>query len=214
MFRYAHLHGFASSRLSRKGQWLRNRLQPDGVDLELLELNVPSFETQTYSEILRVLDAFDSRTPGDVRLRLTGSSMGGYLAARWAELHPDRVDRLFLLCPGFDLASRWPRLLGNEAMRRWESDGAIDMEDGAGIRRPLHWRFVEDSRQHPGYPEVPCPTTILHGSRDEVVPIEQSRSYAAAHPQVRLIEVEDDHRLLGSVERIAGEVRRFFGVGL
>ena len=99
-------------------------------------------------------------------------------------------------------------------MRRWERDGTIEMEDGAGVRRPLHWRFVEDSRQHPAYPEVSCPTTILHGSRDEVVPIDQSRSYATARPKVRLIEVEDDHGLLASLERIAGEARRFFGVGL
>ncbi len=213
MYRYAHLHGFASSRLSRKGLELRARLEPDGIDLELLELNLPSFETQTYTEILRALDAFDSRTAEGVRLRLTGSSMGGYLAARWAELHPDRVERLFLLCPGFDLPSRWPRLLGEEAMRAWERDGLLEVDDGAGARRPLHWRFVEDSRQHPAFPEVRCPTIILHGSRDEIVPIGQSRDYAAARPHVQLIEVEDDHRLLGSVERIAAEVRRFFDTG-
>ena len=30
--------------------------------------------------------------------------------ATWAELHPERVERMFLLCPGFDLPSRWPLL--------------------------------------------------------------------------------------------------------
>jgi pimeloyl-ACP methyl ester carboxylesterase len=211
MYRYAYLHGFASSRLSRKGQDLRGRLEPYGIELELLELNVPRFETQTYSDILRALDHFDSHGAEGVRHRLIGSSMGGYLAARWAELRPDRVDRLFLLCPGFDQPSRWPRLLGEEALQRWERDGFLEVEDGAGTKRPLHWRFAEDVRRHPAFPEVRCPTTILHGTRDDVVPVSQSRSYAATRPHVELIEVEDDHRLLASVERIATEVRRFLG---
>jgi pimeloyl-ACP methyl ester carboxylesterase len=31
---------------------------------------------------------------------LIGSSMGGYIAARYAELHPEQVAKLVLLCPG------------------------------------------------------------------------------------------------------------------
>lgn len=208
--RHLYLHGFGSDRHSDKGVELRRRLAAARIDLELLDLNVPSFETQTYSAILNHLDDVDRSTPSGTRLRLGGSSMGGYLAARFTELHPRRVERLFLLCPGFDLTARWPLLLGHDAFARWEQEGTLPIE-GAGLSRPLHWRFVEDSREHPAYPEVGCPTLIFHGVQDEIVPIECSRRYAAGRDNVRLIELDDDHRLLDSVDRIARELLGFLG---
>jgi pimeloyl-ACP methyl ester carboxylesterase len=212
-YRHAYLHGFGSSRLSRKGVFLRDELARDGIELELLDLNVPSFGRQTYTDILASIDAFDATTAEGVKLRVMGSSMGGYLAARWAELNPERVDRLFLLCPGFDLAFRWPTLLGAGAMARWEAAGMLEVANGSGLERPLHWRFVEDSREHPAFPEVPCRTRILHGTRDAIVPIGLSRGYVRDRPHVDLVEVDDEHPLGESLERIAREVRAFFDLG-
>ena len=45
-----------------------------------------------------------------------------------------------------------------------------------------------------------CPTTIIHGREDAVVPIDSSRRYAGEHDHVKLIEVDDDHPLHASVE--------------
>jgi pimeloyl-ACP methyl ester carboxylesterase len=206
--RYLYLHGFASSRESAKGLRLRDLLADAGIELELLELNVPDFESMTYSSILEHLDRVDAARPARA-LALVGSSMGGYLAARWAELNPERVERLFLLCPGFDLASRWPRMLGSEAFAAWERDGALEVEDGSGRKRMLSWQFVLDSRRHPAWPEVRCPTRIVHGIHDDTVPLTFSRRYAATREHVALIELDDDHRLLSSVDRIAAELRAF-----
>jgi pimeloyl-ACP methyl ester carboxylesterase len=211
MHRYLYLHGFGTNHLSRKGVYLHDELAADGIDLELLDLNVPSFERQTYSAILGSID--ERVAAGSEKLRLLGSSMGGYLAARWAELNPERVDRLFLLCPGFDLISRWPVLLGPDQMQRWEAEGTLDVENAAGLSRPLHWGFIEDSRRHPRFPEVPCPTRILHGTSDPIVPIDGSRRYAGERPHVGLIETDDEHPLERSMERIASEVRIFFEIG-
>lgn len=47
-----------------------------------------------------------------------------------------------------------------------------------------------------------APTSIIHGTRDDVVPIETSRAFAAANPGVELVEVDDDHRLEASLPRI------------
>jgi len=213
--RFAYLHGFGSGPRSTKGLHLRRELCRDGVELELLDVNVPSFETQTYTAILSYLDAFDAATPAGVPLFLAGSSMGGYLAARWAELHPERVPALFLLCPGFDLAARWPVLMGPERFRLWERDGTIEGEDPSGNRRRLHWEFVADSRRHSGFPQVRCPTRIVHGTRDVVVPIELSRRFAREREKAQLIEVDDDHRLQRSLDRVAAELRGFLdGQGL
>jgi hypothetical protein len=211
--RYAYLHGFASSSLSRKGVYLREVFRGRGLELELPDLNVPTFEAMTFSAMLAALDARDAAAGGDPFLwRLIGSSMGGYLAARWAELRPDRVDRLVLLCPGLEMVARWPELVGEESFRRWEAEGRFEMEDGAGVARPLHWGFVEDAQTHPALPEPACPALILHGRRDDVVPVELSRRYAADRANVRLIELDDDHSLAGSLQVVAREATCFFEI--
>jgi hypothetical protein len=206
----AYLHGFASGPLSKKGLVLAERLRGRGVELRLPDLNRPSFSRLTVTGALEAVDELVAGVDADGgRWRFVGSSLGGYVAARWAELHPDRVARLLLLCPGFDLLSRWPLLLGWETFARWERDGVIPLADGAGRMTPVHWGFVEDARRHPPFPEVPCPTRIVHGTRDEVVPVETSRRYAAARPHVTLHEVDDDHGLLASVDAIGAEVEEF-----
>lgn len=209
-----HLHGFASSSRSRKGIYLAGAFAARGLCLELPELNQPSFARLTYSAALEALDLLYSLgSLAGSRWRLSGSSLGAYLAARWAELHPERVDRLVLLSPGFNLVERWPALLGDGAMARWEREGVLSLPDAVGELVPVHWSFIEDARGHPRRPEVPCPTLIMHGRGDETVPIEHSRSYAEARPdRVRLIELDDDHSLLGSLERICREVFAFYGL--
>jgi pimeloyl-ACP methyl ester carboxylesterase len=210
--RHGYLHGFGSGPASTKGVHLQAHLAARGVHLELLDVNVPTFETQTYSAVMDRLDAFDAEAPGDAPLFLAGSSMGGYLAARWAELNPSRVEALFLLCPGFDLASRWPELMGAEKFARWEREGVIEGEDPSGRRRRLHWGFVEDSRRHSPFPDVRCPTRIVHGTRDDVVPVELSRRFAAGRDHVELVEVDDGHRLEQSLEQVAAEMSDFLGL--
>jgi dipeptidyl aminopeptidase/acylaminoacyl peptidase len=43
---------------------------------------------------------------------------------------------------------------------------------------------------------------ILHGVRDDVVPIETSRRFVADRPHVRLIELDDGHELLATLPEI------------
>ncbi len=193
--RYLHLHGFASSHESIKGQKLATAFRERGVALETPDLNRPSFGEVTYSACLAFLDDLLAGAPA---IRLSGSSMGGYLAARWAEQNPGRVERLLLLCPGFDLPSRWPKLVGPELMAQWEREGELAIPDRGGRPTMVHWGFVADARRHPAYPEVDCPTVIMHGRQDEIVPIGGSRTYAAARAHVQLIEVDDVHTLENS----------------
>jgi len=49
--------------------------------------------------------------------------------------------------------------------------------------------------------------TILHGLRDEVVPIEGSRAYRdRSGPGVRLVELDDDHLLGASLEALGAAI--------
>ena len=59
---------------------------------------------------------------------------------------------------------------------------------------------------------APAPTVIIHGTGDEVVPIAVSHAFAAAYPDdVRLIEVDDEHGLAQSLDRIVAETRALLG---
>ena len=136
-YRYAYLHGFGGSPKSTKAGLLAPKFADAGLTLFRPDLNVPSFEQLTYSSALTGLDALDAREGDGAKWRFIASSLGGYLGARWAQLNPDRVDRLLLLCPGFDMMGRWPELMGEEAFVLWERNGAFLFVDPTGEPRPV-----------------------------------------------------------------------------
>jgi len=98
-------------------------------------------------------------------------------------------------------------------MKRWEGRGSHPFPDGAGEVVDVHWGFYEESLRQPSVTEVPCPTLVIHGRADEVVPIDSSRGYVATRSHVRLLEVDDDHSLAESLDRVTDEALRFFGFG-
>ena len=87
-----------------------------------------------------------------------------------------------------------------------------DRGDAVGRRQRLAWGFLEDSRRHPARPEAVRPTRILHGLRDDVVPIEVSRRWAAGHDHVERVELDDDHRVMRSLATIVRHVETWFGL--
>ena len=210
--RYAYLHGFASSENSYKGVALQSFLHKYGAHLYLPNLNRPSFEHLSYDGALSEMDRLHETTGGDdgPPWCLIGSSMGGYLATRWAELYPHRVDRNFLLCPGFKLVDRWPVLMGKENFCRWELEGKYEFEGPDGTPVEVRWSFVENARTHPGEPQTTVRTRIVHGSADEICPLENSIHYAARDSRVELVTVDDDHGLVKSLPLIQVEVATFF----
>ena len=210
LYRYAYFHGFGSSHASKKGLALRASYAKRGVDLWLPDLNRPSFAKLSHGAMLAYLERVDEEGRDDGPWRIIGSSLGGWLAAWFAERRPKSVDALVLLCPGFGLAKRWPALVGEAGMAQWESQGELSMQDGAGEQVPVHYQFYREACEVPAVPKVSCPTLIVHGSRDEVVPVEHSRRYVGPREHLRLIEVDDDHSLMQSVERIDLESWRHF----
>lgn len=45
-------------------------------------------------------------------------------SSRYAELYPDEVDRIFMLCPSFCLGTRAPKFVNEEEMVVWKREGA------------------------------------------------------------------------------------------
>ena len=206
--RWLYLHGFGSGPDSAKGVHLSRHFQQLGTRIERLDLRVPSLENLRLSAMIektrRALGG-----PGE-RAVLWGSSLGGLVASRVAELD-ERVQALVLLAPAFRFAERWA---SRPEFESWREQGWIDAYDHVG-KRParIDFTFASEALElyaaGGGWPDVRVPTLIVHGVLDDVVAVDGSRQWAAGKPQVRLVEVDDGHDLIRSLGRITEESERF-----
>jgi len=209
--RWLYLHGFASGPESAKGVALAAHFARQGVHLERLNMRQPSLEHLRLSAMMRtVREAIGTERD---RAVLFGSSLGGLTASRVAE-EDARVCALVLLAPAFQMGTQVRRNLGTEAMRRWETQGWLEVHDYAE-KRParVDFGFIQDMEAVEAragrWPDVRVPTLLIHGREDTTTAIEFSRDWARGKPHVRLVEVEDGHELTASLELIQSEVDAF-----
>ncbi|MDB4944003.1 MAG: hypothetical protein JWP97_3537 [Labilithrix sp.] len=212
---FLYLHGFASSPQSGKARAFEAWGREHGIAFDVLDLRVPSFEGLRFSAIkARVREAIGAGSAA--RAVLVGSSLGGLTACRVAEEDP-RVCAVIAMAPAFQLAQGWRGRLGEEGWARWMHDGTLEVDDWAtGTKARIEHGFVDElSRIDVGFPDVRVPTLVLHGTKDEIVPVAQSREWARGKRHVRLVELEDGHELGASVPLLLDEAFRFlrpFGV--
>ena len=204
---FFYLHGFASSPQSRKAQAFREYFAKENIQLEIPEMDRGDFEHLTISGQLAVLES----TLGSEKVCLIGSSMGGYLAALYALRHPATVDRVVLLAPAFGFAERWDSKIRGMHGLGAVPDGFEVYHYGEKRMRRVHYGLIEDALQFPAAPEFGQPALLFHGIGDETVPVENSREFAARHPNVRLTELDSDHELLNVLDRIVAEAGEYLG---
>eukprot|EP00904_Undaria_pinnatifida_P010181 jgi/Undpi1/6293/HiC_scaffold_20.g08777.m2 len=207
-FAYAYCHGFLSGPSSVKGQALRKTMLEAGVDMSLLNLNGEDSSDVgaiTISGALKAVRQFHldrKSTLGDpgLKLRLVGSSLGGYIVARYAEMYPKEVDRIFMLCPSFCLGTRATKFVSEAEMIEWERTGARVFPVSTGGEATVPWSFLQEATLQKDYPEYVCPAAIVHGLNDDVVPVASTRSLVEKRLELAkrtsAIFVEDDHSLL------------------
>ncbi len=191
--RFVYLHGFASSPRSSKAVTFRSALAGAGIALEIPALDEGDFEHLTISRQLALIERMLHGEP----VFLIGSSMGGYLAALYAAGHPE-VSGLVLLAPAFGMAARWDARI-NEPK---PADIEVFHYGDRAMRR-VHYGLIEDALRYPPLPDLRQPALIYHGIRDEVVPVENSRAFVAAHANASLTELDSDHELLNVQREIA-----------
>ncbi len=186
-------HGLWSSTDSSKAAWMRAQ------GWEVVVVDMRKFGWDQLSQTRAVLDVIDEHGPFDL---LVGSSFGGLATANAAAQRPHLDLRLVLLAPAFGYPELVTSTLGTDAMLAWETNGEHAFHP-PGWDEPvvLPWSFFERSRPL-AWPALPHPTAILHGSADDVVPLENSQRAQAAHPHTVLRVVDDGHRLHESLNEL------------
>jgi pimeloyl-ACP methyl ester carboxylesterase len=188
------------------------------VGIQVLDL-LPNEDDFTRMRTSRLLDDIATIIDfsGVKELVVVGSSFGGLLGTWLAHLAPARVQKLILLAP----ALRWSAQNMGEIFKTdidtWKKRGTLPVFHYRFNRKvPLAYAFVEDLARNPppNFFQSPpsCPTLIIHGSRDESVPLAWSQEYAQGRNNVILRVVESDHQMLSRLEEIWQEIRTFLGI--
>ncbi|BDU75700.1 YqiA/YcfP family alpha/beta fold hydrolase [Mesoterricola sediminis] len=187
-----YLHGFASGPGGSKGTHCRRWAEARGLPFHAPDLNLPDFEHLTVTAQVEAVETLLAGLPPAV---VVGSSLGGLVAA--AVAHRGTALRgLILLAPAFGFSLRrlaGPRWAGyrrrgtmptfHYARNAWTVLQRDLLEDLPAWRDDRTWHLS-------------VPVAILHGRRDEAVPLAESEAFVAANPGADLRVVDDDHGLL------------------
>ncbi len=101
-----------------------------------------------------------------------------------------------------------------EQVNHWQSDQYLSVYHYSEDRMlPLSYQFVEDAvRYHEQEMQRPVPTLILHGTHDDVIPIQASIDFAESRPWVQLVELASDHTLANVSNEIWKAVQEFCAI--
>lgn len=118
------------------------------------------------------------------RLGLVGSSFGGFASI----LTAGQSDDLFVLALKSPVSDYLGLLIARDHdidVETWRREGFITVEGTDGRSLRLNYSFFADAERINGYAfaeNIKVPTLIVHGDRDETVPLEQSRKAAGLIP--------------------------------
>lgn len=155
-------------------------------------------------DLHRILEAM-----GKPSYVLVGSSLGALIAVHTVRAARHRIDGLVLIAPALRFTERFihDNLDGNQ-LDEWRTRGYRwfpDLYTGGCYR--LDYAFCADALrcgEPPG--KLPCPVRVIHGTRDELLPLRDTEEWVAGLdcPAKTLEIVEGgDHRLSGWSELIA-----------
>ncbi len=222
-------HGFGSGKDSETNTLLVQRLNQLGIASLRFDFSGHSDSEGDIARVtvsqgvddlrsaLRSLEGY-SWTSGSI-VGLFGQSYGGNVVLWYAADH-DRARAIALQAPVSDYVAVKERKLGPEGMLQWKTNGyALEDTDGDDVR--LNYTFYEDARSRNTYElakQISIDCLILHGDKDNTVPLQQSQALARVLGQrVRLQVIPNATHTFGGpgeMESVVSETARFFQVHL
>lgn len=147
------------------------------------------------------------------RVVLIGSSLGGLTSAWTSVEEPEGIAGLALIAPAFRFVDNIMAGVGERRVREWRDTNSLRIES-PWLKLDFTWDLAADWQgyEHDSLASrLRVPALILHGTRDEQVPVDDSRRVAAASGgRVKLVEIPGgDHRLTDHKEKLAQEILAF-----
>lgn len=172
-------HGYLSNKYSRTNVELAKRLVNSGISVMLFDLyghgkSDGSVEDFTITKARQSADAaYDFvKSRGYPKIGIFGSSISGQ--ACLASSSRKRYDAIVLKCPVSDFKKLIDLKGGDSASLEWKKRGYIEP-----FGRKWSYQAYEDASRYemgPLLSGMTAPTLIIHGDRDEIVPLSQSQA--------------------------------------
>ena len=207
-YQYLYLHGFASSPQSQKAVYFARKYQQLGIKLNIIDFNQPDFADLTLTrQINQVNDLLQEKA--QQQFILIGSSFGG-LTANWVvHLSSTSIKALILMAPALNFRTFWLKTISPETLAQWQKEGSLPIYHyGEKKQLLLNYLFWQDLQNYDDCCLIDhnIPTLIFHGIHDETIPIEVSRVYAQKNSHVTLTELDSNHGLNDSHEKMYQEM--------
>lgn len=154
-----------------------NDIQSDGKTTEMSVLTEAA-DMAVVLEGLAAMEQIDSQN-----IFLAGQSQGGFVASYIAGTQPERVRGLVAIFPAY--------VLQDDARKRMEGRELPETEEIMGLL--LGRIYAEDAMSFDIYDVIknyPGPVLLIHGTADQLVPIEYSRRAVEVFPSAELVEIE------------------------
>ncbi|MCK4647225.1 MAG: alpha/beta fold hydrolase [Candidatus Aminicenantes bacterium] len=196
-------HGFTTGKDGNTYTRLENILNENGISSFRFDFfghgeSEGKFEEVTTSEAVDdILNAIRFlKDSGYRKMGLVGSSFGG-LASIIAASNTADLYVLALKSPVSDYSDMSIAQQDKQQRDSWKEKGFIYFTNGNERERRLNYSFCEDAEKIKGYEsarKIKLPALIVHGDKDETVPVEQSKKTASLIENCRLEIIEGaDH---------------------
>jgi 3-oxoadipate enol-lactonase len=188
------------------------------------------------SDIAAVMDAAGAQT-----CHLAGLSMGGMIAQEFAVSYPERLRSLTLMAT--NCGSTHAVLPKREVWQMLFNKSRVSVEEALALMRPHTYAagtsadLIDEDHlvriaNHPGKRDyeaqlygligwtsfrrlsrIQCPTLVMHGQEDELIPPQNGQILAEHIPDAQLVELKNASHWLHSDQpkRCALEIRKFVG---